>query len=172
MNYPNEQDCLKMLEEQDVHPNVIQHSKRVAKVALGLSDALIKKGISIDRDLVLAAALLHDIKKLKSEPHAIDGAKHLKELGHDKIADVVLRHGLYKMELYPPTSLEDKIVFYADKRVNPDGIVSIDDRFEYLKKKYKSESDTREKEYLFVKKIEDELFKLIGGSPVDFVFSD
>ena len=54
---------------------------------------------------------------------------------------------------------KEKIVFYADKRITEDQIVSIRERFEFLKEKYPQVAHEIEKTYEYVKKIEYELLR-------------
>ena len=51
-------------------------------------------------------------------------------------------------------SMEQKIVFYADKRVRNDKKVSLDERYDDLEKRYKADLSAERK---FVKKMEEEL---------------
>ena len=65
---------------------------------------------------------------------------------------------MYKIENeeVQPKTIEEKIVFYADKRVKDNKIVSLEERFEDIKKRYNLNL-TRELE--FVKKIEKEILE-------------
>ncbi|MFA4855017.1 MAG: HDIG domain-containing metalloprotein [archaeon] len=63
---------------------------------------------------------------------------------------------------------EEKIVYYADKRVNHDKIVSLDERFDYLLKRYGIEKGIR-RTFLhckpLVEKLEKEIFSKIDAGP-------
>lgn len=157
MIIPTKEECLKILSDNNVPDNVIAHCKAVCDFAMKIVDFLEKKGINVNRDLVAAGALLHDIKKINSEDHIIEGCEFIKSLGFPEVANVIKKHGLYHLEEeeFIPKSWEEKIVFYADKRVKNDKIVGIDERFEYIKQRYKK--DDVEKEMIFTKKIEYEL---------------
>ena len=115
----------------------------------------IKKGIKVDKKLVTAAALLHDVVREK-EDHVSEGAKLIRELGFPEVAEVISKHSLYKIEdpEKQPHTYEEKIVFYADKRAKGSKIVSLEERFKDLKQRYALDFT---KEYEFSKKMEKEL---------------
>ena len=152
---PSKSECLDILAKNKTPSNVIEHCKAVCKVAEEIADNLIKKGISVNRDLVVASALLHDIEREKKE-HIIEGAKLIRKMGFPKVAKVISKHSLYKIEnpLKQPHTCEEKIVFYADKRVKGSKVVSLEERFADLKKRYDIDLT---KEFEFAKKIEEEL---------------
>ena len=155
MNIPSIGQCLEILKNNNTPSNVIEHCKAVAKVAEEIADNLIKKGIKLDKKLVVASALLHDIERHK-EDHVVAGAKLLKKLGFPEIAKVMKYHAYHEMQKDNKFSLsiEQKIVFYADKRVRNDKKVSIDERYDDLGKRYKADLSAERK---FVKKMEEEL---------------
>ena len=157
MRIPTKQQCLKILKDNNVPDNIIAHSKAVCKVAIKIVDLLEKGGISVNKDLVAAASLLHDIKKLSPNDHVIEGYGFVKSLGFPEVALVMRKHGLSNLEKDDciPKTWEEKIVFYADKRVKNDKIVSVDERFEYIRQRYKKEDI--EEEYNFTKMVEKEL---------------
>ena len=154
---PTREECLKILQDSNVPSNIIAHSKQVCNVALKIADLLERKGIKINRNLVQAGALLHDVKKLSPNDHVIEGFELIKSLGYPEVAEVLKKHGLYHLdkEEFLPKTREEKIVFYADKRVKNDGVVSVEERFEYIKQRYKKEDIGQE--LRFTKKIEKEL---------------
>ena len=157
MIIPTREECIKILKDNNVPDNIIAHSKQVCNVALKIADLLEKKGIKINRDLIAAASLLHDVRKLSPNDHVIEGYEFIKSLGYPEVAVIIKKHGMVHLdnEDFMPKTWEEKIVFYADKRVKNDKIVSVDERFEYTKKKY-NHYDI-EKELEFAKKIEKEL---------------
>jgi putative nucleotidyltransferase with HDIG domain len=120
----------------------------VKKVSLVIVDHL-KEGTVIDRDLIIASALLHDIAKshsIKTQDyrHDLTGGKILRELGHEEIAGIVERH-VFLEGFSPEGPLEEwEIVHYADKRVMHDTIVSIDRRIDDIVKRYRIREMDRE----------------------------
>lgn len=157
MTIPTKQQCLEILKSNNVPDNIVAHLKTVCDFSMKVADNLENKGIHVNRDLVAAAALLHDIKKVGSSKHEIEGAEFVKQLGFAEVAEIIRKHGLSNLdkdELVPKT-WEEKIVFYSDKRVQGSKVVSVDGRFEYIKQRYKREDV--EREITFTKKIEKEL---------------
>lgn len=154
MKIPTKEECLKILKSSKVPDNIIAHSKAVCDFAMKIAGLLEKRSIKVNKKLVIASALLHDIKKSSSNDHIIEGAKFVKALGFPEVASVIKKHSLYHLrkEVFVPKSWEEKIVFYADKRAKGNKIVSIDERFHYIKQRYKKEDI--EKELNFTKKIE------------------
>ena len=156
MNIPTEEECLKILKENDVPDNIVAHLRAVCDFSMKVCDVLEKRKIKVDRKLVAAAALLHDVKKLE-EAHEIKGADLVESLGYPEVAKIIRKHGLSNLgkEEFKPKAWEEKIVFYSDKRIRGSKVVSVDERFEYIKQRYKREDI--EKELNFTKKLEKEL---------------
>lgn len=143
---PSEEECLTILHEYKILPNILEHSKQVKNVSLIIIDNL-KDNSYINRELVIAAALLHDITKTLSIrtgdlKHDITGGNILREMGYNKIADIVESHIILR-NFKPEGKLEEReIVHYADKRVLHDKIATIHERMDDLIKRYsKSERD-------------------------------
>jgi len=155
MKIPTEEECLKILKDNKTPSNVIEHSKVVCRLAVEIADKLEKKGMKINRELIIAASLLHDIQRVEDD-HIVEGVNLLNRLGFPKIAEIIKKHGLTHLhkEEHKPVTIEEKIVFYADKRIKGSEIVSLKERFEYIEKKYNKEV---ENEFEFTKKIEEEL---------------
>ena len=99
---------------------------------------------------------MHDIEREK-EDHIAEGAKLINSLGFPEVAEVIRKHSLNKIEdpARQPKTYEEKIVFYADKMVKGNKIVSLEERFADLKKRYNTDL---KKEFEFTKKIEKEIF--------------
>lgn len=157
MIIPTKQQCLKILKENSVPDNIIAHLNAVHDFSIQLCDVLEKRGIHVNRDLAASGALLHDIKKTSSNDHVIEGYEFIKSLGFPEVALLVRKHSLVHAQNkdFAPKTWEEKIVFYADKRVQGDKVVSIDERFEYARKRYKKPDI--EEEFELTKKIEEEL---------------
>ena len=162
MEIPTKEECLIILNKNKTPSKVIEHSKKVCKVAEGTAEKLMKKGIKLNKKLIIAAALLHDIERAK-ENHVVKGANLLKSMGFNEISEVVKKHSLYRIQQKnkQPRTWEEKIVFYADKRVMGSNIVSLKKRFDALEKRY---NISLSKELSFTKKIEKEL---LGDEKID-----
>ena len=152
---PSRPECLAILAKNKTPSNVIEHSEAVCKVAEEIAGNLIKKGIKVNKKLVVAAALLHDVVREK-ENHVLEGAKLIRKMGFPEVADVISKHSLHGIEdpAKQPRTYEEKIVFYADKRAKGGKIVSMEERFKDLKERYALDFT---KEYEFAKKMEKEL---------------
>ena len=140
MQIPTEEECFRLMKEHHMKPNIVDHSIQVKNVALAITDNL-KEGVIINRKLVLAAALLHDIAKTRSierqEPHHDRvGAEILRDMGLHEIGDICESH-VYMDDFNEDGPLEEReIVHYADKRVMHDRVVSVEERIEDLVERY------------------------------------
>ena len=81
---PTEAECGRLMAEMGMLENIVAHCRQVCRVSLLIVDHLNPDGLN--RELVWAAALLHDITKTRSfqthEDHAETGAQLLVELGY------------------------------------------------------------------------------------------
>ncbi len=161
---PTKSECLKILKDNNVPDNIIAHVNAVCDFSIKVCDLLEKKGINVNLDLVIAGALLHDVKKITKGDHITEGYELVKSLGFLEVAEVIRKHGLQHLGdgSYEPKTWEEKIVFYADKKCNGNKVVSVNERFEYAKHRY-NHYDI-EKEIEFTKKIEKEL---LGNERID-----
>lgn len=157
INIPSKEQCLQILKNNKTPSNVIEHCKAVARIAGEIAGKLIKKGRKVNKELVVAGALLHDIERHKDN-HVARGAELVKKLGYPEVAKVVLKHTLYKVEIREnqPHTFEEKIVFYADKRVKNDKVVSLEERYDDIKERYNIDLGW---EMEFTKKIGKELLQ-------------
>jgi HD superfamily phosphodiesterase len=116
------------------------------RVSLAITDNL-KKGVAINRDMIIAAALLHDITKTRSlktrEPHDQSGGELLRELGFVSISEIVKQHVIL-FDFDPKGRFkESEIINYADKRVMHDRIVSLTERVQDLIQRYGATEEIR-----------------------------
>ena len=136
---PSREECDELIAKYSMLPNIVSHSQQVMRVSLAITDNL-KNGVSINRDLVMAAALLHDITKTISlktrEPHDQSGGELLRELGFARVGEIVQQHVIL-LDFDPKGRLEEReIINYADKRVLHDRIVSLAERVQDLIQRY------------------------------------
>lgn len=124
--------------------NIRRHSEVVCAVALLLTDWLMEAGYELNRRAVEMGALLHDLAKTQclgsKRRHDDEGADILAELGYDSLAFLVRHH----VVLPPGATLDETmIVNYADKRVNHDQVVNLNQRFAYIASRYGLEDPER-----------------------------
>lgn len=138
--YPTEDECYELLRRFRILPNIMDHSVQVMRVSLAIYNDL-KDQSALSRELIVSAALLHDIAKTRSIEqkhlrHDLIGAEMLRELGLEEIADICENHVIYAdFNATAPVNEKD-IVFYADKRVMHDKVVDIDTRIADLVERY------------------------------------
>ncbi len=167
-------ECIKLWDKYKMPDNVRQHSLLVNKVAVFLAERLVEKGEEVFIDLVDTASLLHDIGKMreiekKTENHIAEGYEILQKENLVSQAIICRKHGSL-CALDPtsrPKTWEEKLVFYADKRVLHDKIVSIQERLKDANKRYPKYAKQEKKAFLFVEKVEKEIFDKIGMKPED-----
>ena len=143
---PDLAECEDLMVRYAMLPNIVEHSRQVMRVSLAITDHLLE-GLSINRDLIVAAALLHDITKTRSlqtgEKHADSGGVLLRKLGFRRVAEIVEQHVTIP-DLNLQGGLEEReIVYYADKRVMHNVIVGLDERVDDLIKRYATDEKIR-----------------------------
>jgi putative nucleotidyltransferase with HDIG domain len=120
--------------------HIRDHSIVVEKVASLIARGLVEAGESLSLRKVTAGALLHDIAKTPclgtGQDHAAKGEEICLQNRLDEIADIVGEH--VHLRGYSLTSpvVEKEIVYYADKRVNHNRVVSLEERLNYLIDRY------------------------------------
>jgi putative nucleotidyltransferase with HDIG domain len=121
--------------------HIIDHSLRVAEVALLIGRGLLRVGEALDLPLLEAASLLHDIAKLEAlttrADHALAGQELVVSLGYAPTLGHLIRHHV-RLPEEPETlcPLECEVLNYSDKRVNGSLIVSLGERFDYIRGRY------------------------------------
>lgn len=163
--------------------NIRAHSLMVARVAAVIYNGLAASSIPAEnlpsKELLLAGALLHDIAKtpcLNNRcEHAKQGSAVCLELGFPEVAEVVLKH-VFLGSFSPPRYsqglfLAKELVYYADKRVRHDEIVSLQERLDYILENYGNHDPKR---YALIRtnfskcqQLEDLLFDVIDMTAED-----
>jgi uncharacterized protein len=168
------------MEEYRMLPNIRRHSVVVAQVAWLLVEGFRENGVPplvLDRELVVAGALLHDIAKTPCLQtgcdHARAGAEICARLGYPEIACIVEEHVLLRdhddLRRQQGIFTAREIIYYADKRVRHEEIVSLDDRLEYILERYSAgvpdiERRIREN-FARCVQLESSLFKFLPFTP-------
>jgi len=112
-----------------IEKGLYNHSHMVAQLALLMGAALNKAGCCLDLDLILSAALLHDIAKGISQ-HARAGGQILREMGYPRVADIVAAH--VDIAIHEGEEInESQVVYLSDKMALGDQYVAnLKTRFE------------------------------------------
>jgi uncharacterized protein len=173
---PAEETCLKLLTRYETPDHIILHSKKVWDVGRLLGEALRRNQLPVDMALLRASCLLHDVGKFPcivdgTRYHDIRGEQILEEEGYPDVARIVVQHVILRSNILDGIK-EEHIVYYADKRVVHDYIVSIEERFQYLQETYGKSKEAiqglqRMKEGTL--KLEENLFRHLNFSPEDLV---
>jgi len=127
---PSFAEALTILDELGCTDELVEHCKFVSRIAEEIAKECKIKGVEVDVDLAITGGLLHDIgrSKTNSVQHGVIGAELARNLGlPENLVLIIERHvgagipseeasslGLPQKD-YMPTSLEERIVAYADK---------------------------------------------------------
>ena len=135
---PTPAECEAILATRPIAEPLRRHGRSVAAVARTIATRLSDRGVRIDRQLVIAASLLHDIAK--GEPgHAEVGASIVASLGYPAVADIIRQH--MAMSFDGTTPNEASIVFLADKLVRADRRVSLEERYKPSFERFKDQPE-------------------------------
>jgi uncharacterized protein len=164
---PTEAECGRLIAGMGMLENIVAHCRQVCRVALLIADHLQTDGLN--RELILAAALLHDITKTRSfqtgEDHAETGAQYLADLGYPEVGRIVGRHVRLDSYLASRSPTAEEIVNYADKRVLHDRIVPLSERMGYILEKYGRDPERKRALLLLWEKTEALEARLFAGLP-------
>jgi len=172
---PSINECFALMNKYDMLDNIKNHSIMVAKIAKLLGICLIKTGENICLEKVVSGALLHDIAKTEcigsKKDHSKIGMEICLNEGLDEIADIVGEHIVLNNFSLTGQLFEKELVFYSDKRVLHDSIVSIDERLKDLIIRYCNGNDFLEQliisNFKICKNVEEKLFKNLDFFPQD-----
>ena len=124
IDIPDKKECRSIIQENlKGEESIKAHVELVAKTAITLAREVQAQPVehetskyTLDMNLILAGALLHDIKR-KEANHSTVGAQLILSLGFSKVADIVSQH----MDLALPLTdhlTEAQIIYFADKLCN------------------------------------------------------
>jgi uncharacterized protein (TIGR00295 family) len=132
---PNAQQALALHKKYGSNDRIVGHCQACARISKLLSEKAKGRGNAINLDAAFAGALLHDIGRSQTQlvSHGYVGAGLLEEEGVDSVVvEIVRRHvgaGISPEEAvklgfppgdYIPTTLEQKLVCFADKMLDGD----------------------------------------------------
>lgn len=133
---PTRSQCQALFKRYQLPSQKKIHVEAVTDLAIYLAREIKKNHpeISINMELLEAAALLHDIDKAipkqVGERHPDAAVRVLRDLDMGEVAQIVSRHSLHHI-LDPktaPQSLEEKLVYLADKMTKFE-VIGIEHRF-------------------------------------------
>ena len=169
---PNREQCIAQMQREQMPEHIRAHSEQVARLALWLAQELEAVGQGVDRALLEAGALLHDIRKIQTiqegGDHARLGGQWAVEVGYEELAPLIERHvnlGDWDPE-GPITEIE--LVNYADKRVCHTEVVSLGERFEDLLERYGKTEGARQRiraHWETVQALETKIFSRLHVAP-------
>lgn len=169
---PSEGECRQLIAGMGMLENIVAHSRQVCRVSLLIVDHLKPDHLQPDglnRDLIRAAALLHDITKTRSfqtqEDHAETGEKLLAEIGYPEVGRIVGQHVRLDRYFASAVLTEAEVVNYADKRVLHDRIVPLGERMGYILEKYGRAPERKRAILLLWEKTEALEARLFAGLP-------
>ena len=156
MSVPSRRDSAALLLSLDPPEWHLRHSRAVAEVAAWLALRAVDAGVVLDRRLVEAAALLHDVDKLAIVKAQVDGLRHadgsaawLADLGFAELGPVIAGHPVTRLadeewfaEWFASAGPEALIVAYADKRAGQ-RLESMAERFGSWERRYPPEERAR-----------------------------
>ena len=166
-------ECFYLMNKYRMLDNIRAHSVVVAKITRLIAQGLRDAEIDISVKIATAAALLHDIGKtasLKSgQDHSEIGRQICLKNHLDEIAPIVAEHVRLKSYSLNGKYSEKEIVFYADKRVNHDQIVSLNERLTYILERYGRDHDELRQaikaNFYLCEQVQKKLFNKLRFSP-------
>jgi putative nucleotidyltransferase with HDIG domain len=170
---PSIETCFLLMEKYGMLENIKAHSVVVAKIARLIAKGLEQAGVDISIEKTTAAALMHDIGKTASLKYGGDHTEIGRQIclrNHfEEIADIVREHVIFKDYELDGDYSEKEIVYYADKRVNHDRIVSLDERLVYILERYGNNQQDLcrriKKNFKLCAKVEKKLFTKLNFRP-------
>ncbi len=127
--------CLELITAAGTPKHVIKHSVAVAAEAQRIGEALVQSGLSLDIDLIVHSALLHDVARTQKD-HCKVGEKWMSALGYLKEAKIVGSHCDHDLFEVPD---ELAVLMVADRVVSEDQVVGLHEKFRRGAEKFKTE---------------------------------
>jgi len=157
---PDRDECLALIAEYHVPVHIVRHSEAAARLGVFLAERLNENGATVDVALVERACLLHDLFRVCDFPledfscvgsRRVTGPTSTKTRPHcssaratpswpRRYASIATRpfstsrtgprRGRRGSSTTPTSAWEEKLVYYADKRVMHDTIVPLRERLE------------------------------------------
>jgi len=128
---PTIEQCYQIFKQCRTPEHIVRHCEVTAELAVKLAKKISADGIKVDIDFVQRACLLHDILRLSGRGHEEAAYEFLKN-DYPQLAAAIRKHAYKSLldEKLKPCTIEEKIVYYADKRVMHDKVVPLMERLE------------------------------------------
>ncbi|MBW2708997.1 MAG: HD domain-containing protein [Deltaproteobacteria bacterium] len=177
---PSIGECYHFMDKYHMLAHIKAHSVVVARVARMIARGLQEVNPEISVSKTTVGALLHDIGKTPSlnsgRDHAKIGEQICIENGLDEIAPIVAEHVRLRDYRLHGADSEKEVVFYADKRVNHDRIVTLKEREGYILKRYgRDQAELCRKiklNFRLCGQVEEKLFRKLKFSPESLMKMD
>lgn len=140
-HFPNANECDAILTRMATPEEVARHGRFVAGVAGMIAGRLNRVGHVLDEGLIATAGLLHDLAKGKPN-HPRHGARILTSLGYPRAAAIVAAHHDFTLAEDQPVN-EAAIIYLADKLVQNERLVTIEERFTSSREKFAADAAAR-----------------------------
>jgi len=151
----------------------VRHCLAVERKALELARRARERGVRVDLELVSLGALLHDVGRSVTHGvgHGVEGGRILREEGLPELARFAENHvgaGIPREEAkelglpdrdFLPTTVEEKLVAYADKLVEGEGEVE----FGEILRRFERELGPDHPALSRLRKLHEEVTGMTGG---------
>ncbi len=174
MRLPNSEEIKALYQQYHTPPHIQDHMRVVAAIAIELG-----RYHHLDLALLEAAAKLHDLVRIPEQwsylpstistplPHAEINFLILQS-AFPEVAALIRPHSLMTiLSDRPFPSLEAKLIYYADKRVNHAQLVSLTERLQFGQERWQVQTTNDRSAELLPKlhALEQEVFKPIAYDP-------
>lgn len=139
---PTMNECFSLLSTHTNDENILKHVSKVALAAYLIGELCRDNGHSVNPILAHRGGLLHDLDKLISLrsdlEHGQEGNRILRANGYSSLGRIAQSHPAFSL-LDPQkasSTLEEKIVYLADKLIDGDKIVGLKARLVNLTNRY------------------------------------
>ena len=128
---PTIEECYQLLKQCQTPEHIVRHCEAAAGLAVEIAKKIAASGTKVDIDFVQRACLLHDILRLTGKGHE-DAAYEFLKADYPQLALAIKKHAYKSLldENSKPQTIEEKIVYYADKRIMHDKVVPLTERLE------------------------------------------
>ena len=166
--------CLTWLLEQNASHKLLLHTQTVAAVAYQLALWLRAARQGVDPILAHRGGMLHDLAKLlslrtgaSSVDHGRLAAQLLTACDQPELAEIARRHLLFCLtdQERSPETWEQKVVYFADKLVENNDLVSLEDRLRALRERYPTDKERIENFLPELLNFQDELCAAMRMEP-------